>query len=104
MGINDRERNKKDDVKRKAEENRKRRSHGTTMGDPADWSGVDGMLLCKAVAAIARDGGALRLGYSRDGGAYAVGIYGDGTPFTEYIPPSDDMNEYLKGLIDDYTA
>jgi hypothetical protein len=47
-------------------------------------------------------GGALRLGYTRDGGAYAVGVYGDGTPFTEYIPPSDDIEVYLKGIIEDY--
>jgi hypothetical protein len=47
-------------------------------------------------------GGALRLGYTKDGGAYAVGIYGDGTPFTEYIPPSDSVEDYLRGVIEDY--
>lgn len=59
-------------------------------------------MLKRAVAAVARNGGALRLGYTRDGGAFAVGIYGDGDPFTEYIPPSEDISEYLKGIIDDY--
>jgi hypothetical protein len=103
MGPNDRARDKRDDATKKAQEIRRRRDHNKTGGGSADWSGVDGNLIARAVAAVARDGGALRLGYTRDGGAYAVGIYGDGDPFTEYIPPSDDMNEYLKGLIDDYS-
>ena len=102
MGVNDREQNKRDDKRRAAEEKRKRRSNRGSEHGSADWSGVDGTLLAKAVAALARDGGALRLGYTRDGGAYAIGIYGDGEPFTEYVPPSDDIDEYLRGLIEDY--
>jgi hypothetical protein len=42
------------------------------------------------------------LGYSRDGGAYAIGFYGDGEPFTEFIAPTEDVDEYLRGVIDDY--
>ena len=102
MGANDAAQNKKDDKRRAAEENRKRRSNKSTNGSPADWETVDGALVVKAVAAIARGGGALRLGYTRDGGAYAVGIYGDGSPFTEYISPTDSMDEWLKGVIEDY--
>ena len=82
--------------------NRKRREQRTLSAGGADWSEVDGVLLSKAIAAVARDGGALRFGYTRDGGAYAVGFYGDGDPFTEYVPPSDDINEYLRGVIEDY--
>jgi hypothetical protein len=102
MGANDAERNRKDDKRRAAEETRKRRSHTGPAGQVADWGSCDGTILAKAVAAVARMGGALRLGYTRDGGAYAVGVYGDGTPFTEYIPPSDDIEVYLKGIIEDY--
>lgn len=102
MGQNDRAQNRKDDKTRAAEEKRKRRTHNKSDGGTADWSEVDGTLLAKAVASVARDGGALRLGYTRDGGAYAVGFYGDGEPFTEYIPPSDDLNEFLRGVIEDY--
>ena len=83
---------------------RKRRGHTKTSGAVADWGSVNGDLISKAAAAVARDGGAIRLGYTRDGGAYAVGFYGDGEPFTEYIPPGDDMDDFLKGVIDDYTA
>lgn len=102
MGYNDRVQNSKETRKNTAAEKRKRRSNPIASGSTADWGTVDGQLLSKAVAAIARDGGALRLGYTRDGGAYALGIYGDGAPFTEYVPPSDDINDYLKGLIEDY--
>lgn len=100
--MNDVKQNRKDDKARAAAEKRKRRSSHTGGGVTADWSGVDGSLLVRAVAAVARDGGALRLGYTRDGGAYALGFYGDGDPFTEYVPPSDDMDAFLQGVIDDY--
>jgi hypothetical protein len=100
--MNDIERNRKDAKRRVADEKRKRREHSFGDGGSADWSGVDGSVLAKAVAAVARHGGAIRLGYTRDGGAYAVGIYGDGEPFTEYIPPSEDLTAYLKGVIEDY--
>lgn len=102
MGANDREQNRKDDKRRAAEENRKRHSNQSSTKSPADWETVDHELLAKAIAAVAGMGGAIRLGYTRDGGAYAVGIYGDGEPFTEYVPPSDDMDEYLRGVINDY--
>jgi len=102
MGANDAARNRKDDKARAAEEKRKRRGSTSASGHVADWAGVDGELLRRAVAAVARDGGAVRLGYTRDGGAYAVGFYGDGDPFTEYVPPSEDMDLFLKGVIEDY--
>lgn len=102
MGINDRAQARKEDKSRKAEEKRKLRKFGSSASDGADWTGVDGTLLGKAVGAIARDGGALRLGYTRDGGAYAIGVYGDGEPYTLYISPNDDIEEVLRGIIEDF--
>jgi len=102
MGVNDRERNKKDDRAKEREQAKKRRERFTGNGNGADWSEADGELLRKAVAAIAKNDGAVRLGYSRDGGAYSVGIYGDGDPFTEYVPCTEDINTYLRELIEDY--
>lgn len=102
MGVNDRERDKKD-AARKAAETRKtdrigsRRSSGT-----ADWSGVDGPKLLQAVAAIAVTGGAIRLGYTRDGGAYALGIYGDGDPYTVYATPDEGVEGILDDIIEKY--
>lgn len=102
MGVNDRARDKQDDKRRAADEKRLRRSNKSADGSVADWASVDGAILSQAIAAIARLGGALRLGYTRDGGAYAIGIYGDGEPFTEYVSPSENIDEYLKGVVDDY--
>lgn len=102
MGINDRQKSQREERKNEQTATRQRRSLSQSKGTPADWGSVDGQLLSRAVAAVAKRGGALRLGYTRDGGAYAVGIYGDGEPFTEYIPPNDDLDLYLKGLIEDY--
>jgi len=102
MGVNDREQNKKDAKRERAAENRKRRNSTGGPGNTADWESADAELLRKAIASVARDGGAIRLGYTRDGGAYAVGIYGDGDPFTEYVPPSEDLDAYLRGVIEDY--
>lgn len=61
----------------------------------ADWMHADAEALRECIAAVARVGGALRLGYSRDGGAYAIGVYGDGDPYTLYIPPSDDIDDAI---------
>jgi len=80
----------------------KRRVHNRGVTTPADWAGVDGSLVVKAIAAVAANGGALRFGYTRDGGAYSVGFYGDGDPWTEYISPNDDVDGFLKGVIEDY--
>lgn len=102
MGVNDRANDRKDERRAKQMEARKRRANTSTSQGTADWASVDGNVLAKAVGVVARMGGALRLGYTRDGGAYAVGIYGDGEPFTEYIPPSEDIEIWLKGVIEDY--
>lgn len=85
------------DRQHQQKDNKRRVARGDV--EPADWSGVDGKLLAYAVAVVARQGGAIRLGYTRDGGAYAVGIYGDGEPYTDYIRPSEDVEQYLRGVI-----
>lgn len=66
--------------------------------EPADWSSVDGRAIAWAVHTISQNGGALRLGLTSDGGAYAIGVYGDGEPYTEYLKPSDNVEEYLAQL------
>lgn len=103
MGVNDRARDKKDDSKAAAAARKRGTMSKAAVGLPADWQGVNAELLLQVIASVSRDGGAIRLGYTRDGGAYAIGIYGDGAPFTEYVSPSDDMDEYLRGLHNDYT-
>jgi hypothetical protein len=65
----------------------------------ADWASVNGELLAAVIGIVAKNGGALRFGYTRDGGAYSVGIYGDGEkPYTDYIRPTEDVEQYLRDL------
>lgn len=68
----------------------------------ADWGGIDGDLLQQVIAAVCRDGGAIRFGYTRDGGAYSIGIYGDGKPFTEFCPATADVVAWIEGIAYDY--
>lgn len=102
MGINDAEQSRKEKRKAAASEARKSRYAGQKRSSDADWSSVDGTLIAKAIAATARMGGALRMGYTRDGGAYNIGVYGDGDPFTIFVSPNEDVEEVLRGIIEDY--
>lgn len=61
----------------------------------ADWIRADAAQLQETIAAVAKTGGALRLGYSRDGGAYAIGVYGDGDPYTLYVGTDEDITGTL---------
>lgn len=79
---------------------RKSRGLGKRGGEVADWHRADASLCVTAICAAAAQGGAIRFGYTSDGGAFAVGIYGDGAPYTEYIPPSGDINATLQDVID----
>lgn len=82
----------------------KSRGLGRKGSATADWESADAQLLRKAVAAASIAGGALRLGYSRDGGAYSIGIYGDGEPYTEWVRPSDDIDDTLQKIVELYEA
>jgi len=68
----------------------------------ADWGNADALLIAAAIVAVTRDGSAIRFGYTRDLGAYAVGFYENGLSETEYVSPNDDIDTFLKGVIDDY--
>lgn len=74
------------------------------QGGIADWSDADPALLLEAVALMAYRGGAIRFGYSRDGGAFAIGIYLSDDKFTEYVRPSEDINAYLRSIVEDFAG
>jgi len=78
----------------------RRRNRGG--GEIADWSSVAPTAVVRAIAAVTREGGAIRLGYTRDKGAYAIGIIGDGEPYSEYVRPSEDVELYLNSLAEDF--
>ena len=71
----------------------------------ADWIRADAAQLQETIAAVAKTGGALRLGYSRDGGAYAIGVYGDGTAnffnrgfhCVQTNPAAGEFSDYSRG-------
>jgi hypothetical protein len=89
--------------KDKQEEARKKplswRKRGKTEGT-ADWQQCDAELVKRAIVAAGMCGSALRFGYSQDGGAYAIGIYHNEQRTTEFIRPSEDIDEVLQDLID----
>lgn len=78
--------------------NQRTRSFRRNSTTVADWSTVDANVLRSAIAAASVRGGALRFGYTSDGGAYAIGIYGDGQPYTEFVKPSEDVEQMLKDI------
>lgn len=84
----------REDRKRASVRQRKAVPQGTVSAED-----LDGGTLLKCLYSVHAAGGALRIGHTRDHGAWAFGIYGDGAaPYTEYVRPGEDVNEYLRGL------
>lgn len=81
---------------------RRRASGNPATSKRATWENADADLLWRAVCVVSDAGGAIRFGLTSDGGAYAVGIYDDGLS-KEYLRPEEDLNEYLRGVIEDYS-
>jgi hypothetical protein len=85
--------------KRETEANNFRKPRASTqVGNTADWGSADAQALVKLVETASKKGGAVRLGYTRDGGAYAIGVYCGSNYFTDYVRPSEDIDQYLKDL------
>lgn len=91
---------KRDDNEAVQQRANRRRNRGASS--PADWGTANASKLLAAIVAVSRHGFAIRFGYTRDGGAFAVGIIGDGEPYTEFTRPTEDIDLYLDGIIDDY--
>lgn len=82
----------------------KSRGIGRKGDEVADWSVANGATIIRAINAAAIARGALRFGLTSDGGAYSIGIYGDGVPYTEYVKPSEDLNEILEKIVELFEA
>lgn len=78
----------------------RRRNRGAVDG--SDWKEASPAKLSAAIIAITQHGYAVRFGYTKDGGAFAIGVIGDGDPYTEFVRPTEDIDLYLDGLVDDY--
>lgn len=81
---------------------RRSRASQKTKGQIADFMGADAALLQRAIAAVTFAGGAIRFGYTRDGGAYAIGVYYDGDVDKDFVPGTEDFNDYLTTIIEDF--
>lgn len=80
---------------RENDESRSRRRKARGNQDPADWANADPALVLNAIVTVAAAGGAMRFGYTKGGGAFAIGFLGDGEPYTDYVRPSDSIDDYL---------
>lgn len=70
--------------------------------NPADWSSVEPVLLAELICAVSCQGAMLTFGYSRDMGAYMLGVYDNGERSTEYCRPSEDVELFLRNVIEDF--
>lgn len=84
---------------RENEESRASRRKQRGHVEPASWLNADAELIRQAIVAVTLEGGAIRFGYTRQGGAFAIGFLGDGEPYTDYVRPTDDIDNYLKETI-----
>jgi hypothetical protein len=78
----------------------KSRGLGRRGNATADWASVDAAAISRAIVAASNASGALRFGYTPDGGAFAIGIYGDGDRYTEYVKPSENVEEVLSAIVE----
>lgn len=88
----------KEDAKRIRNKNRGKN------GDTADYAAVKPEILAQLVAAVTSRECAIQFGYTRDGGAYCLRIVGDGEPYNEYVRPTEDVENYLQGMIEDFQS
>jgi hypothetical protein len=80
----------------------RRPKQGTQIGNVADWGSVNAEKLVKLIETASKKGGAIRFGYTRDGGAYALGVYAGTNYFTDFIRPTEDLDQYLTELTESF--
>lgn len=56
--------------------------------------------LAALVVCMVDEGGAVRIGRTRDGGALAIGLYKGEESLTEYVRPSESLNDALVEIAD----
>lgn len=74
---------------------RKRRDTGQWHWEQSHW-----LYLAALTQALAKEGGAVRIGLTRDGGALALGLYLDNDYATEYIRPNEDLAAAIQEIAD----
>lgn len=71
-------------------------------GAVADWGNADPTLLLAAVQAITGRGWTIQFGYSSDGGSLSVVLYDWTDRTTDYIRPTESLDDYLAQLVEDF--
>lgn len=79
---------------------RRPRQQAVASKEGADWTVCDAQLLQRVIATAGLKKCALRFGYTRDGGAYSIGVYAGDEYFTDFIRPDDDIDVYLRDLLE----
>jgi len=80
---------------------KRRYTEGTTS--IADWASASPTIIRDVIAAVAKDGSAIRFGYSRDGGAFAIGLYEGGESYTVWCKPGEDIDAKLQDILEAFT-
>lgn len=91
-----------DEKEKLALQQRLERRKNRGSAEPADWHVADAGLLREAIECVTRRGGAIQFGYTRDVGAFAIRMVGFGDPTTEYVRPTEDIDLFLRGIIEDF--
>lgn len=90
---------------REENEEKQRRIRRTNRGtgiEGADWGEAKADLIQQAITLITKVGCAVQFGLTKDQGAYVIRIVGDGEPYNEFIRPTEDIDLYLTGVIEDF--
>jgi len=77
---------------------RSRRSNRGTVGH-ADWRHADFGLVSELVVRATSCMCSITLGCLGELDAYQVRVFGDGETYSDTVRPSEDIDEYLRGLI-----
>lgn len=85
-------------IQQKREERRKNRGQAVVC----DWSSADPERIVALISSITSQNGLCSFGYTRDAGAYTVTVIMDGERYTDYCRPTEDVNQFLEFLRDDY--
>lgn len=70
--------------------------------DVADWASADPGAIQRLIAVVTGANGLCSFGYTRDGGTYTVTIILDGDKSTDYCRPTENIDEFLANLTDDF--
>ncbi len=82
--------------------NARRRRERRHTGSVLDLSSIDADALKRALEAVLKRAVGITFGVTRDGGALSVTLLDNGENVREYVRATEDINQYLAGLAEDF--